>query len=105
MECALGRAAERLQVAQPAGNYGGEDEFAVSRQAGGSGASSRRPFGGAECWADVASEPASSDGCSPNFALAGKPGLRPTGRVGDEHRIFDWVRDYVPRASAACRCI
>src|SRR6202050_5550886 len=46
------------------------------------GAPSRRPFGGAECWAHVASEPAGGDGCSPNFAVVAKPGLRPVGRIG-----------------------
>ncbi len=71
LECQVARATGTVRVDSAAGDYGGEDEHAVSRPADGQGARTRGPDLRTEYWADATSESASGSGYAAMFAVAG----------------------------------
>src|SRR5260221_357277 len=71
LECQMAWAGGALSLATAHGNFGDEDEFAVSRPANGEGTRAGGSVGGAQHRVDAGGEPASGKGCSGLFELAG----------------------------------
>src|ERR1700685_313391 len=105
MELPMGRAAERLPLAQQTGHHRREAQLAVSRSARHPRPSARGPNGECQHWTHAASQSPGGAGCAPHSALARTARLRPPRHSRYQHRLLPGISHLRARTRSARRCI